>query len=106
MEIFFPANNVMLLLYILQLMLAEALFVFPLARRNNFVARIIGGGVAFALCAYFIPILIYQITPGFLTMSVFIISLFYIWFCFNHSFWDVLFCGIGAVTTQNLADNV
>ena len=105
-EMLAPWHNVDLLLYILQLTAAEVLFVFHLNRRRRFVLRAACGGVVYLAAAYFLPLLLYTVTPGFLTMSVFIISLFYLFFCFDHSFWDILFCGVGAVTTQNLADNV
>lgn len=102
---FAPTANIDLLLYIFQLTAAEVLFALHLTRRPHFVMRALLGGAVYLAAAYFIPILIYAVTPGFLTMSVFVISLLYMYFCFGHSFWDVLFCGVGAVTTQNLADN-
>ena len=106
MEFLLPSNNLILILYLFQLYAAECLFFFNLQRKEQFVIRFILGSVLYFTLGYFIPVLIYHYVKGFLTMSAFVISIFCFLFCFEHKFSDIIFCMLGAVTIQNLTDNV
>lgn len=91
-------------LFMGELIVAEALFVFRFKRRNHFVFRVI---ICIAVCflvALFCPILSYSaIYSSAMFMLFFIVVLFMIKFCFKEPMINVLFSGMAGYTTQHIA---
>jgi hypothetical protein len=91
--------------YILQILFAEALFAVFLKRRSKFILRLCIVIPCYIFIAAIIPALIYPFAQGFLSMSIFVLSLAIFPLCFHINFTDTLFCGISAMAVQNLTYN-
>ncbi len=93
--------------YILQLFLAELLFLPLLERRSRFILRLIVSFSLFALLSVVITNIIYRWFPsGFNSVIIFLLSLGAGAVCYKSSFFEVLFCFVGAQLLQNLAHNI
>lgn len=93
--------------YIVQILLAEAMYVIPLLRwKSDFVPRIIGGLLIFAPLSIALPNLVSRYVSGLFSAIIFVLTLGLWMFCVRVRFRDVLFCCVGGQLTQNLAYNV
>lgn len=92
--------------YILQLFFAEMLFLPVLTRRKYFPLRLVGAFAIFAFAALVLTNLIYRLTPGWNSFTIFILSFGPLFFCFNNNYKEILFCAVGAQLIQNLSHNL
>lgn len=92
--------------YILQILLAEALFVHKLKRRESFTMRIVIGLPMFGLLAIVVPNFIARYVSGWFSLTIFLLSLVLWVFCLKSSFKDILFRCVGAQLVQNLSYNI
>ena len=92
--------------YILQILIAELLFIPVFKFRKGIIWRAIVGVIVFALISVVLTNLMLQVVPGFTSFIIFLVSLGYVAFCVENKFSEVLFCCIGAQLLQNLAHNI
>ena len=92
--------------FLIQLLAAEALFFRNFERKKYFCLRVIGGLIIFMAASVILPLWASNYIAGIRTFIVLVLMQAYLCFCFSRSFWDILFCCIGAFTLQNLANNV
>lgn len=92
--------------YIVQLLLAEMLFLPVLNRRKGFVWRAALSIALFSLLSVVFTNLINMAVQGLYSLTIFLLSLPMCLFCFKNRFKDVLFCCVGAQLIQNLSHNV
>ncbi len=90
--------------FILELLLAESLFLKNLLPRRYFVLRILGGTVAVFLIAYFFPIASNDaLYMSFMFFALFAVTVFAGKFVFDESWFKILFCCLAGYTVQHLA---
>lgn len=93
--------------YILQILLAEAMYVLPwLRRRGDFALRAVVGLVVFAPLSIALPNVVSWYVSGLFSAIIFALTLAFWMFCVRDRFREVLFCCVGGQLTQNLAYNV
>ncbi len=92
--------------FLVQLLAAATLFFWNFERKDHFFLRIVAGAALFILASVFLPLWVANYIAGIRTFLVLILMQAFLCFCFRRSFWDVLFCCVGAFTLQNLANNV
>lgn len=92
--------------YIIQLLIAEALFLPVLTKRKYFIFRAAGAIALFSFLSVIITNLVYMVAPGMNSLVIFLLSLPMCAFCFKNRFQDVLFCCVGAQLIQNVAHNI
>lgn len=92
------------LLFMVQLLVGEGIFLLRLERRQNFFPRaILCAAVLLAGAACF-PILWENAWyVSFLFLSLFLFTLLALQFCFEEPFGNLLFCGVAGYTVQHLA---
>lgn len=92
------------LLFMLQLVIGEGLFLLRLERRGRFSLRAVAALAALFLAAWAVPILYYNAwyVSG-LFLALFLITLPAMKFCFDEPLENLLFCGIAGYTIQHLA---
>lgn len=91
-------------IFMIELLLAEALFAVHLKRKKGFAWRIILSLVICSLVAYFFPIPVYNAAYcSFLFFSLFALVMLCLKFCFKESWINTLFVGIAGYTTQHIA---
>lgn len=91
-------------LFMAELIVAEAMFVFRFKRRNYFPLRCVAAVVICFLVALFFPILSYSAYyTSFMFTSFFVVVLLAIKLCFKEPMINVLFSGIAGYTTQHIA---
>ncbi len=92
------------LIFVTELIVSEILFVYRLRKRKFFALRATLCVIALYALAFGFPIVAYNAAWGsFMFISLFAVSLIAIKVCFSESFWNVLFCGIAAYTTEHIA---
>ncbi len=92
------------ILFMLQLVIGEGLFLLRLERRPRFGLQLLGSLAALFLVAWLVPILQYNawyVSGLFLTL--FLCTLPAMKFCFDEPWENILFCGIAGYTIQHLA---
>lgn len=92
--------------YIIQLLLAEALFLPVLTKRRYFIIRAVGSIALFSFFSVILTNLVYMVAPGMNSLVIFLLSLPMCAICFKNRFQDVLFCCVGAQLIQNVAHNI
>ncbi|MCD8306999.1 MAG: GHKL domain-containing protein [Clostridia bacterium] len=93
--------------YILQIFIAEMLFIPILERRKNFVLRLVLSFLAFAFLSIIITNLVYQWMPsGLNSVIIFLLSLAIGFICFKSGYKEILFCYVAAQLLQNLSHNI
>lgn len=94
-------------LFVLELFLAEGMFLFAFKRRSHFVLRILASLIAYFGVGFFFPEKIGFFEIGaYVTFIVFALSLLLNWFCFDVSFKKVMFHCAGAYGLQGLVTNM
>lgn len=92
--------------YIIQILIAEALFTYGMRRRDHAVARVVVGLLIALPLMAMVPNWISQYVSGLFSMTVFLLSLVFWRWCIAGRFRDLLFCCVGAQLTQNLSYNI
>ena len=92
--------------YILQLFLAEFLFVPVLKHRSKFWLRYAITFLVFGFISIVLTNLIAQVVSGLTSMTIYSLSIIMCVLLYQNKFKDILFCCIGAQLIQNLAHNV
>lgn len=92
--------------YIVQILMAEALFTYRLRRRPHAAARTAAGLLVVLPLMVVVPNWISQYVSGMFSMSVFLMSVAFWAWCCEARFRELLFCCVGAQLTQNLSYNV
>lgn len=95
------------LLFIIEIVVAELLFTFRLRKRNNFVIKII----LFVLlsftmvCFGLLPTVLLNnaFFASVLFFIIFVITILLLYFCYAESFINILFCGVASYTAQHFA---
>lgn len=90
--------------FMLELLAAELLYAFPLAKKSKFPLRLILAIVICFAITVFLPVFVYEAWYSSLVfLFLFGISLIALKMCFDVSWSDILFVGIAGYTTQHLA---
>lgn len=92
------------LLFMVELLVADALFSFRFKRRSFFVVRVCSSAAVCLAAALFFPIVQYNaVYCSFMFLFFFVLSLITLKFCFNEPMINVLFSGIAGYATQHIA---
>lgn len=92
------------LVFMAELVLAEALFTFNLKKRDGFLWRLLLGLAIDFGSAFFFPILYFNAWwSSFVFLGLFAISIASLFLIFQEPMMNLLFCAIAAYTTQHLA---
>ena len=91
-------------IFTLELLIAEFIMCTGLKHRPKFILRLISSNLICIGIAFAIPVLAYNaIYTSIVFLSLFIVTLFAIKFCYESNFISILFRGIAAYTTQHIA---
>ena len=92
------------LLFMVQLMVGESIFLLHLEHKRNFFLRVFICSIGLLFVAAFFPILVENVWyVSFLFLSLFLLTLVALRFCFDEPFGNLLFCGVAGYTVQHLA---
>ena len=92
--------------YMIQIYIAELMYVRIMKPREHFKKRIMLGTVMYCMMAVVLPNLIAHFVSGFFSLIIFVLSvLVWIW-CYRNQVKEILFCCVGAQFTQNLSYNI
>lgn len=93
------------IVFIIELIIAEALFVFNLRRRSNFGLRLAATVAVCVAAACFFPLFGFNNAyyTSFVFFVLFCLTVGGIYFCFDEALITVLFCSIAAYSIQHLA---
>ena len=92
------------LLFMAEIIVAEAALVKNLRRRDNFTLRVFLCVVALFLISFLMPIVAYATWWTIIMFFLlFFFSLFALKICFKESWWNVVFCGLAAYTIQHIS---
>ncbi len=91
-------------LFLFELLVAEGIFSFKLRRRTYFPVRVL---VSVGIClifAVFYPLMDYTViyNSG-IFFAIFLMTLLGFRFCFDESWWNILFCALAAYSVQHIA---
>ncbi len=90
--------------FMIELILAEALFLKNLCRREYFILRLIAGLAVIFAVSFFFPLASYgAIYISLMFFVLFAVTLFASWSLFKESFLKILFCCIAGYTVQHLS---
>lgn len=93
--------------YIPQILLAEMIYMGKSDWRSHPRLRFGAGLLVFAALAVSIPnAIIYYYSSGYSSLTIFLLSLLFWYFCMDEAFSKILFCCISAQLTQNLSYNI
>ena len=100
-----------ILLFAIEIIVAEILFTYRLKKRQCFLQRAaiwIGVTLASTVVCGFFPseVLENAIFSSLIFLGIFLVTLFLLYFCYKESWINILFCGIAAYTTQHFAFQV
>lgn len=92
------------ILFLFELLSAEAIFSYKLRRRNYFVLRVIGTAAVCIAFAVLYPLLDYTIVYNSgIFFAIFFVTLIGMKVCFDESWWNILFCAVAAYSVQHIA---
>lgn len=91
-------------LFLFELLAAEGIFSFKLRRRNHFPVRVLASVGICLIFAVFYPLMDYTVmyNSG-IFFAIFLMTLFGFRFCFEESWWNILFCALAAYSVQHIA---
>ncbi|MDF7666145.1 ATP-binding protein [Bifidobacterium sp. ESL0745] len=92
--------------YILQILIAEFLFMVPLKKPHGFAVRLIIGLLVALPCMVVVPNIVSMFVSGFFSLTIFLLTLAMWKVVLRRGFREVLFCCIGAQLMQNLSYNI
>lgn len=94
-------------LFVIEITIAETMFTLKLKKRSNFKLRLAAYflGSASTMLIGLLPSSAFDnaIISSLIFLVIFGITLALLWFCYDESFINILFCGIGAYTAQHFA---
>lgn len=92
------------LVFMLQLLIAEMILVYPLKKKDRFLLRLTLCSVGCFAFAFLFPILYYSAWyTSVMFFLLFVITLVSLCICFDEKFINLLFCAIVAYTSQHIA---
>lgn len=92
------------LLFMVQLMVGEGIFLLRLERKRRFLPRLAVSAAGLLAVAALFPIPFENAWyVSFLFLSLFVLTLAALRFCFDEPFGNLLFCGVAGYTVQHLA---
>lgn len=92
------------MLFMLELLVCEFMYMFRLKKRSRFVLRFILVCVGCFLLTFFYPVLKFTaIYSSAMFLSLFLVTVFGLWICYDEPLVNIIFCGIAAYTTRHLA---
>ena len=92
------------IVFIFELVLAEGLVTYTLNKRSKFFLRILVSLVIFVGIGFAVPILYYNaVYSSVLFVFLFFISILLLKFCYNESWFNIMYCAIMAYTAQHIA---
>ena len=81
------------MLFMLELLVAEHMFVASRKRKEGYVPRMVFSYMVCILVAFFFPILAYNaFYASFLFLVLFVVTVMFMKFCYDESWLTVLFC--------------
>jgi len=93
--------------FMLELLIAESLFLMHLKRRNHFAIRLTISIIFCFFMSFIIPIVSYDaIYISIMFFCLFVISVLAAFFCFDQPFINIIFCTIAGYTVQHIAYSV
>ena len=92
--------------YILQILIAELLFISCYKRRNHFIIRASFAFIFYIVLSIVLTNVLAKFIIGLSSITIFLISFFCFYFCFDNKIKDLLFWCVGAQLIQNLSHNV
>ena len=92
--------------YIIQILLAEAVYTLTLKRRRRFALRVLAGVPVYGVSAVVITNIVVQYVPSLFSVIEFLLSVVLCVWCFSSPFQEILFCCVAAQLTQNLSYNI
>lgn len=107
MFVFDTQLDVYKIVFMLELLVSEALFVYKLKRRRYFALRLIGSVCVCFLCAFLFPASFFNAAyMSVMFLLLFSVTVFGAKFCFDESWYDIIFCCTAAYTVQHIAYEV
>lgn len=92
------------IVFMAELLVSETLFVFRLKRRSYFAFRAALSAALCMLTAFLFPVPVFNaVYTSVMFLVMFLVTVVALKFCFDESWYDVLFCGIAAYTVQHLS---
>ena len=91
-------------LFMIELLIVEFLFVFRLKRRSHFYLRLLGTVAVCLLIAVLVPVLAYNaIYSSVLFLVLLAVTVGGLFFCFEEKWMSILYCAVAAYTVRHLA---
>lgn len=95
------------ILFTLELIVSESLFVYKFRRRDKFLLRAVSGISVLLLAAFAMPVVAFDAAwTSFMFLFLFACTQCVVKFCFDENWWNIVFCGIVAYTVQHMAYTV
>lgn len=92
------------ILFMAELIIAEALFTYRLQHKSYFVLRVTGGIAASFAFAFIIPLLQFNaVYCSVMFLVMFIFTILMLKLCYAENWKNIIFCAIAAYTTQHIA---
>lgn len=92
------------LIFLLELLISETLFVIKLKKRNHFLIRLFSSLILIFLLVFFFPLRFYNAYyVSMMFLYIFLLTVFGLWFCFDCQFTSILFCAIAGYAVQHIA---
>lgn len=92
--------------YLIQILLAELVYLRYLPRRGRFALRLTLGALLYVPAAIALPNLVASFVSGWFSVTIFLLTLPLCALCFRGRLQTLLGCCISALFTQNLASNL
>lgn len=89
--------------FMVELLIAEGLFVVKLRRRRYFRARLIASLIVMFAAVALFPLRYNAFFSSLMFLTFFVLSIAAIGFCFHDTFWNIIFCSLAAYTVQHIA---
>lgn len=89
--------------FMVELLIAEGLFVVKLRRRRYFWARLVASLIVMFAAVALFPLRYNAFFSSMMFLTFFVLSIAAIGFCFHDTFWNIIFCSLAAYTVQHIA---
>lgn len=101
---FDTAIDVYKFIFMSEIIVSEAMFVYRFKRRKYFLLRLLAALVFCYLCTFLYLVPVYNaVYSSVMFLVLFAITLPSLKFCFDETWYNIFFCGIAAFTVQHLA---
>lgn len=92
------------ILFLFELLTAEAIFSYKLRRRKHFIPRILGVAAICVVFSVLYPLTDYTVAYNSgIFFAIFFVTLIGMKVCFDESWWNILFCAVAAYSVQHIA---